>query len=88
MNPMMQLSQAVFWMRRSSCTMKRVLATDCAKQHTVSKHRHNSGQLCSCMRPEHGQCPAQQMYLDMSLYRARLRREYDAQQVQIVAKQQ
>ena len=61
----------------------------CARKggKVTSRQRQNSGQSFSFILPEHGQWPAQQMYLDMSSCSAFLRFEYDAHDGQNTAKQ-
>jgi hypothetical protein len=54
---MRQVSVGLLRTPISSCTMKRVTATEDGKQHTVSSARHSSGARCSPQRPLHGNAP-------------------------------
>lgn len=57
--PMMQLSHLVVCTSSSSWIIKRLEATDCAKQMHVSSPRQTSGQSFSPIRPEQGHAPPQ-----------------------------
>jgi hypothetical protein len=88
MKPMMQLSHLVVCMLNSSWSKKRVEATELPKHRNTSVARQNSGHRLSPHFPLHGMYPAQQTYLDMSLYRALLRSMYDTHGPHQSARQQ